>query len=622
MQTSAPSEAKFQQGLALHQQGRSAEALAYYDQALALDPGHADALFRRGCALYELGAVDAAADSFARTLALAPAFAPAHNGLGLALTVLGRPAAALESYNTAVRLEPNFASPYINRSIVLRDMGRLDDALASLNRAIVLAPDNANAHGNRGTVLTELKQPTAAVASLDRALQLNPGMPFLAGVRLLNKMQICDWSNFDRELADLCAKLARGEPASPTWPLLGLTDSAQLQRTAAESWTRAKCPENPSLGPLAKYPRHERIKLGYFSADFHRHATAYLIAELFERHDRAKFELFAFSFGPANGDDMQQRLKAACDHFIDESAQTDRDVAAYARAQEIDIAVDLKGFSVGNRIGIFAHRAAPIQVNYLGYPCTLGAPYIDYIIADEIIIPKAAEKFYTEKLVTLPNSYQVNDRQRKIAARSFTRAELGLPETGFVFCSFNNNYKITPNVFDVWMRLLTAVEGSVLWLLEDNPTAAVNLRREAARRNVDAGRLIFAGRIAPEEHLARQRSADLFLDTLPCNAHTTASDALWVGLPVLTCPGGSFTSRVAASLLHAVGLPEMIAPTLAEYETLALALARDSARLESLRQKLKRDRLSSPLFDSALFARHIEGAYTRMFEDYHARPTG
>ena len=618
MQTSVQSEAKFQQGLALHQQGRPAEALACYDQAIGLDPGHADALFRRGYALFELSGFEAAADSFARTLARSPNFAPAHNGLGLALAMLGRPAAALESYNAAIRVEPNFASPYINRSIVLRDLGRLDDALASLNRAIVLAPDNANAHGNRGTVLTELKQPAAAVVSLDRALQLNPGLPFLAGIRMLNKMQICDWTAFDRELADLVVRLERGEPASPSWPLLGLTDSAQLQRKAAESWTAAKCPEIPALGPLAKYQRHDRIKLGYYSADFHRHATAYLIAELFERHDRAKFELIAFSFGPATGDDMQKRLMAACDRFIDVSARTDRDVAVMSRELEIDIAVDLKGFSVGNRVGIFAHRAAPIQVNYLGYPCTMGASYIDYIIADETIIPDAARQFYTEKVAALPNSYQVNDRQRKISDRVFTRAELELPDKGFVFCSFNNNYKITPEIFDVWMRILKAIPGSVLWLIEDNPAAAANLRREATRRNVDTGRLVFAGRIAPEDHLARQRAADLFLDTLPYNAHTTASDALWVGLPVVTFPGGSFTSRVAASLLRAIDMAELIVPTLEEYEALAVTLASDPTRLRGIKQKLERNRLSSPLFDTERFARNIEAAYTRMFDEHHA----
>ena len=604
----------------MHQQGRLAEALANYDQAVALDPGHVDALFRRGFALLELGQPQAAAESLSKVLAQTPNFAPAHNGLGLALATLGHHRAALASYDAAIGFDPGFASPYINRSIVLRDLGQLEAALASLDRAVALQPGNPNAHGNRGTVLTELKQPAAAVASFDQALRLNSSYPFVAGIRMLNKMQTCDWSAFDRELAELLARIERGEAASPSWPLLVLTDSAALQRKAAERWTAAKCPENPSLGPLAKYRRHDRIKLGYYSADFHRHATAYLIADLFEIHDRSKFELIAISFGPATGDDMQKRIVAGSDRFIDVRARGDRDIAALSREIEIDIAVDLKGFSAGSRFGIFAHRAAPIQVGYLGYPCTMGAPYIDYIIADDTIIPATSRPFYTEKVVTLPNSYQVNDRQRKIAERVFTRTELGLPEAGFVFCSFNNNFKITPVMFDVWMRILKAVDGSVIWLIEDNPAAAANLRREAQSRGVDAGRLVFAARIAPDEHLARQRSADLFLDTLPYNAHTTASDALWIGLPVVTCPGGSFTSRVAASLLCAMDMVELIVPTLEEYETLAVTLARDPSRLQDIKQKLDRNRLTSPLFDTELFARHIEAAYARMFEDHHARP--
>lgn len=614
MPPSIQSEAKFREGRGFHQQRRLAEAVASYEQALSLDPGHLDALNLRGMALFELGALAAAAESFSGVLAMAPGYASAHNGLGLVMSALGHFGAALENYDAAIRIDPNFASPYINRAFVLRELGRLEESLASLDKAVALQPNNPNAHGNRGSVLTELKQPAAAVVSLSRALQINPEHPFLAGIRLLNKLYICDWTDFDRELADILARIASGAPASPTWALLALSESAALQRTAAESWTAMKCPENPALGPLPKYPRHARIRIGYYSADFYRHATAYLMAELFECHDRAKFEVIAFSFGPANGDDMQKRIAAACNKFVDVSALSDRDVAALSRELEIDIAVDLKGFSVGHRVGIFAHRAAPIQVAYLGYPCTMGAPYIDYLIADKVIIPDAAQRYYTEKVITLPNSYQVNDRRRKVADTVYTRAALGLPETGFVFCCFNNNYKITPATFDVWMRILKAVAGSVLWLMEDNATAAANLRRAATQRGIDPARLIFAPRMAPEDHLARHRAADLFLDTLPYNAHTTASDALWVGLPVLTCPGESFTSRVAASLLCAVDLAELIAPTMTAYEALAVQLAQDPARLDALKQKLVGNRTTAPLFDSELFTRHIEAAYIQMLE--------
>ncbi len=609
----------YNRGTSLHALRRLEDAIAAYDLAIGHEPRHTDALHQKGLALYELGRVPAAVECFSTALTHEPNFAAAHNGLGLALKVLGNATAALQSFDTAIRFNPRFASPYINRGIVLGELGRLEEALASLDKAVELAPDNPNAHGNRSTILTELKRPTEAVVSLERALALNPSHPFLEGIRLHYKMYICDWNSIEAEIATLLARVERGEPASPCSPLLGLTDSPALQRKAAEIWMTAKHPENPALGPLPAYPRHERIRIGYYSADFYRHATAHLIAELFERHDRAKFEVTAFSFGPATGDYMQKRLMAGCDAFIDVRGRSDRDVAALSREKQIDIAVDLKGITEGYRAGIFAHRAAPIQVNYLGYPGTMGASYIDYIIADNTLITAANRPYFSERIVTLPHSYQVNDSKREIAARVYTRAELGLPEEGFVYCCFNNNFKITPAMFDIWMRILKAVDNSVLWLIEDSPAAAANLRTEATRRGIDAARLVFAERIAPDLHLARQRAADLFLDTLPYNAHTTASDALWADLPVLTAPGESFTARVAASLLMAVGLPELIVPSIAAYEEAAVALARDPLRLRSIKDKLISLRPAAPLFDSQMFARDIEAAYTRMMEEHQAR---
>ena len=574
-------------------------------------------LYQQGSALFQQGDFQGAAACFTKVLAHEPTLSVAHNGLGLALYSMGNQAGALERFEAAIRFDPYFPSPLINRGMVLRNLGRLDAALASLEKAVALDPTNANAHGNRGMILTELQQSTAANACFDRCLQLKPDYPDVAGIRLLNKMHICDWYGFTYELADLMDKVERGVRATPPWPLLGLTDSPLAKRKVAEDWARTQCPEIPALGPLKTYPRHQRIKLGYYSADYHRHATAYLIAELFERHDRAKFEVIAFSYGDDTGDDMQRRI-AAGSRYIDVRTRSDREIAVLSRDLEIDIAIDLKGFTLQNRIGIFAHRAAPIQVNYLGYPGTMGASYIDYIIADDVVIPEDARAFYSEKVVNLPGSYQVNDRKRKISKRAFTRAELGLPETGFVFCCFNNSFKITPAIFAIWVRILNAVDGSVLWLIQDNPTAVAALKRNAQAFGLDPKRLVFAPRIAPDEHLARHQLADLFLDTLPYNAHTTASDSLWVGVPLVTCPGESFPARVAASLLKAVGMPELIAPTLADYEALAIALAKDPARLQALRQKLIDTRATAPLFDTDAFARNIEAAYTMMYEDLHA----
>ncbi|MGE3477779.1 MAG: tetratricopeptide repeat protein [Rhodospirillaceae bacterium] len=572
----------------------------------------AETLYEAGIALLRTGDYDGAQTRFTAALASDPKFVMALNGLGLALSSMGQDDDALASYNEAVRIEPNFASPYINRAVLQHRRGDAAGALASLDKAIALQPDNPNAHNNRGSILTELQQPKAAIASLEQVLAIDPNYPLVAGLRLLNKIYICDWNGFQRSLPALGAQLDRGEPGAPPWAMLPLIDRADLQRKAAEAWIAGNAPEQKVLGPVQSYPHHERIRIGYFSADLHRHATAHLIAELFERHDRKNFEIFAFSFGPATDDEMQQRLKAGADQFIDVRGKTDREIAALAREMEIDIAVDLKGITVGHRIGIFAHRAAPIQVNYLGYPGTIGAPYMDYIIADNVIVPDESVQNYSEEVVRMPDSYQVNDRKRKVSDRKFTRAELGLPEDAVVFCCFNNNFKIMPYIFDLWMNIMHAVPNSVLWLIADNPAAAENLQWEAERRGIEKKRLVFAERISPEEHLARHEHADLFLDTYPYNAHTTASDALWVGLPVITCPGDTFASRVAASLLTAMDLKELIFANLYEVEQTAIALAKDPARLAALKEKVRKNRATSPLFDTDRFARALESGYQQM----------
>lgn len=577
-----------------------------------------EGLFNQGIEALQRGDMDRAATSFGTAFTRDPNFAPAYNGLGLVLMTLGAMPEALERYDTAIRIAPEYTSPYINRAIVLRALGKPEDALASVDRAIVLAPDNPNAHSNRASILTELNRPAAAVASYDRTLEINPSYRHARGLRLLNKLHICDWTNIAADLTDLAARIDRGEHASPPWPLILLLDRPDCQRKMAEAFIASDVRENPSLGPLPKRPRPERIKLGYYSWDFYRHATAHLIAELFERHDRAKFEVTAFSWGPQTDDDMQKRLKVGVDHFIDVADKDPAAIAHMSREREIDIAIDLKGITLGHRLGIFSYRAAPIQVHYLGYPHTTGAPYIDYFIADDTIIPETHRQFYTEQVVALPNCYQVNDSHRKASNSTFTRADLDLPNEGFVFCALNNNFKILPPAFDSWMRILTAVPGSVLWLLDDLDIVKTNLRKEARARGVDPERLVFAPRVKSEEHLARLKSAGLFLDAWPCNAHTTASDALWVGLPVLTFPGNTFTSRVASSLVKAVGMPELIMSSQAEYEATAIALATDPPRLQALKDKLIANRATAPLFDTETFTRSFEAALLKMVDTYYA----
>lgn len=625
-------EALYNRGNLLRELKHFDEALASYDRALAIKPNDVEALYNHAKLLRDLKRFDEALMSFDRALAIKPDFAEALNHRGNVLLELKRFEQALASYDRALAIRPDFIDALNNRGNVLRDLGRLDDALASYDRTLVIEPDHVNALNNRGIVLYELKRFADALLSFDRALAIKPDHPFLFGLRLFCKMRICDWRDLADDFAQLAAKIDRGENASPPFAVLATPSSAAQQRACSENFIRTRHPKNAlPLQDEGRY-RHGRIRLGYFSTDFHDHAVAQLISELFERHDRSKFELIAFSFGPPRRGAMRVRLEKSFDRFIEAGALSDRDIALLARRLEIDIAVDLNGFTQGGRTDVFAMRAAPIQVDYLGYPGTMGADYIDYLIADSTLIPEEQQQHYAEKIIYLPGSYQVNDSKRPVADRLFTRAECGLPEEAFVFCSFNNSYKFTPEMFGIWMRLLNKVEGSVLWLPKNNDAAMRNLRQEAKARGVDPERVMFAPYVSnSKDHLARTRIADLFLDTLPFNAHTTASDALWAGLPILTCLGKTFPGRVAASLLNAVGVPELITRNLNQYEALALELSTNPRKLLSIRQKLAANRMTHPLFDTALFAKHIESAYVSIWrrhqdglgpEHIHVPPQG
>ena len=645
-------QAHHNRGVALRALNRLDEALASYERALALRPDHADHYNNRGVVLQELGRPEEALRSYERALALKPDDAEVCSNRGSALLALGRPTDALASFERALAIQPHYAEAHGNRGNVLRDVRRFDEALASYDRALAIRPDYAEVHNNRGVVLQDLERPEEALQSLERALQIRPNdaggyvshanalmrlrrpeqalesyaralaieprHAWLHGSWLHAKMQLCDWRELGAHVARLLSEVAQASKAVLPFYALALTDSPSLQQQAARTWASHSYPLASSMSAIGQREPHDRIRLGYYSADYHNHTTAYLTAGLFEQHDRSRFELTAVSFGPPRHDDMRRRLTAAFDRFVDVRTRSDREVAQLSRDLQIDVAVDLKGFTEQARTGIFAHRAAPLQVSYLGYPGTMAAPYIDYLIADPTLIPPPSRPHYTERIVYLPHSYQANDRKRQVAERQFARAELGLPPRGCVFCCFNNAYKITPDTFDVWMRILKRAEASVLWLLADTETAAVNLRREAEARGVSGARLIFAPRMPLAEHLARQRAADLFLDTFPYNAHTTASDALWAGLPVLTRCGESFVARVAASVLRAVGLPELITTSAQEYESLAAGLAADPGRLAQLSDKLHRTRLTVPLFDTTLFTRHLEAAYAQMYERYLA----
>jgi protein O-GlcNAc transferase len=597
-------------------QGLLEESLAAYNRALAIRPESADAYLSRGILLFDLRRLEDALADFDKALILAPNLVAAWNGRGTVLLSLNRGEEALTAFLRALAIKSDLAEAWVGCGNVYLEARQLDAAMTAYDNAIAIKPNMPEAWSGRGHTLLLLRRFADAVTAYDKALASKPDLKSVKGIRLYAKMAASDWSNFYEESAALISDINEGILVSDPFYMLTIPSSPADQLKCAELHVRHAYPATTK--PLWRGERysHGRIRLAYLSADLHDHATAHLMAGLFECHDRSRFESIALSFGPRHESNMRQRLMRSFDRFIDVRGQSDQAIAELLRTSEIDIAVDLKGFTLDARPRILAKRAAPIQVSYLGYPGTMGASYIDYLIADRYVIPDYQRGSYSEKLVYLPESYQVNDDRRQISDIMPSRATVGLPEDGFVFCCFNSSYKITPNVFDAWMRLLRGVDGSVLWLFEANSEVPGNLRREAEARGVPAERLIFAPKVNSEDHLARHRLADLFLDTLPYNAHTTASDALRTGVPVLTCSGATFASRVAGSLLQAVGLPELITDSLADYEATALRLARSPSLLAGLKAKLARSRQSSSLFDTVRFTRHIEAAYAAMWERY------
>jgi protein O-GlcNAc transferase len=608
-------EAHCNRGVALHHLRRLDEALASYDRAIAIRPDYAEAHYNRGMTLEDMWRHEDALAGYDRALALRPDLAEALSNRGNVLNALKRVDEALASYERALALRPTLIEALSNRGMTLHELHRYDEALVMYDRALAVAHDHVNALNNRGTTLQEMKRFEEALAAFERLHVVQPDHPHALSGAAKCAICVCDWERSTALAPQIEAQVKAGVPVSP-FVMLGLSGDPALQLQSAKNYVAHRIPKLPAPMWNGERWTHDKIRVAYLSADFKTHATAFLMAELFERHDREKFEWHAISFSIDDGSEMRARLVAAFDRFHDVRGKSNTETAQLIRDLEIDIAVDLKGYTQEARPEILSHRPAPVAASYIGYPGSVGAPFIDYIIGDPIVTPFEHQPFFTEQIVQLPDSYQVNDTHRRIAEHAPTRAEAGLPERGFVFCSFNNNWKIAPDVFDAWMRLLQHVEGSVLWLLRDNDSADRNLRAQAARRGIDPSRLVFADRMLPDEHLARHRLADLFLDTLPCNAHTTASDALWAGLPVLTCPGGAFAGRVAASLVSAAGLPELVAPDLASYEALALKLAREPAQLTALKGRLARNRGTCALFDPTRFARHIEAAYMTMWQTW------
>jgi predicted O-linked N-acetylglucosamine transferase (SPINDLY family) len=618
-------EAFCNRGVCLQKMGRQAEAIEDFKRAIAIHPTLAEAFCNLGIAHRNLGDLPAALSAYDRAIEIAPSMVEAYCNKGVALKEAGLIEQSIRTLQQAASIAPNHPETFGNLGVSLQKSKQFGAAIDSYAKAIELKPDYIDAHYNLALLHQELNQLESALQGFERVLSLNPDYEYLAGTMLYTRMRLCEWTNYDADLERLRNQIDAGQKVSSGFPAVTLLDSPSIQRRVAEIWINDQHPHKPRLGPFAplteptlrsSQAKSRKIRLGYYSADFYNHATSYLMAELFERHDRLEFDLIGFSFGPQASDTMSKRVADAFTEFIDVRFKTDLEIAQLSRTLEIDIAVDLKGFTQGQRAGIFAYRAAPVQVNYLGYPGTMGADYIDYLIADAQLIPPDQQIHYSEKIVYLPDSYQVNDRKRTISERPLTRVDVGLPPAGFVYCCFNNNYKITPSMLDRWCRILMAVEGSVLWLLQDNERSANSLRIEAIHRGLSPERLVFAPRMDLDNHLARHRLADLFLDTLPCNAHTTASDSLWAGLPVLTLPGQTFAGRVASSLLAAIGLPDLIAKSVQDYESIAVQLGQNPSALGALKSRLNANRLSTPLFNTERYTEKLECAFREMYQRY------
>ena len=638
-------------GIALKELGDLNEAKQNFKKAIKSKSNFAVAHYNLGTTLLDLNFHLEAAESFEKAILIQPNYAEAHNNLGILLKEVNKHKSALQSFEKAISINENYFEAYNNKGLTLMNLGNLNEAQKCFETALRINPDYAYAFNNFGSVLKQLGKYSNSVNYYERALEikpdfyevynnlgnvykylkrhdesqecykatynLNPKADYILGNLIHSKLHLCIWDDFSDYLLEIEKNIKNNNKVVDPFPLLALIDDPKLHQKAAKIYISDKYPINYDLPRISKYPQHEKIRIGYFSADFRIHPVANLTAELYEIHDRTEFEIHAFSFGPDTNDEMNLRIKSGVDFFHNVHSMAHSDVVLLSRSLEIDIAVDLGGFTQDNRTGIFAMKAAPIQVNYLGYSSTMGAEYMDYIIADKVLITDENQQYYSEKIVYLPDSFMVNDTKNKISQKNLTREEAGLPVDGFIFSCFNHHYKITPSVFASWMKILSKVDGSVLWLSDGNHRGIANLKKEATKHGINSDRLIFAPRLElREDHLNRIKLADLFLDTLPYNAHATTSDALQVGLPVLTCIGKSFASRVAASLISSVGLPELITSTHKQYEKIAIDLAMQPSKLKLIQDKLGKNLTTSPLYNTSLYVKQIESGYIEMYKKY------
>jgi predicted O-linked N-acetylglucosamine transferase (SPINDLY family) len=591
-------------------------AIKSYEKAIDLRPEYADAHFNLGIILSDYGRLDSAIDFYKKAIKADSKYTEAYNNLGLILLESGILDEAKNYFENASIINPKDALAFNHLGIVYRRLHNLNDSAKCFEKAITINPSYPDAFANLGNVLKDLNSFDKALTNYQRAYELNSNLDYLLGNILHTQMHLCSWDDYSRQLKDLEVQINDNLKRVDAFTFMALSDNPRLQQKVSEIYAKDKFPKSNILPEIDIYTGHKKIRVGYFSGDFREHPVSSLTANLYETHNRDQFEIYAFSFGSDTNDKMNLRIKSGVDHFHDVQSKSHKDIVLLARSLEIDIAVDLGGLTASAKTEIFAMSVAPIQLSYIGFLGTMGAPYYDYLIADPITIPKENQYYYSEKIAYLP-SYQINDSTEAPPEVFFKRKDIGLPETGFVFCCFNNTYKITPDTFDSWMRILKSVKDSVLMIYVDLDSAKENLMNEASLRAVDPNRIIFAKRLDRAQYLARYRVVDLFLDTLPYNAATTASDALRMGLPVLTCQGESFASRMAASVISALNLSELITDTRQEYESLAIELATSPKKFKAIKEKLNINLSTAPLYDTGKFTEHLESVYTIMYQRYH-----
>ena len=612
-----PSIAEVHNNLAntLKDQGLLNDALEAYLESISINPNFAEAYYNKGIVLKTLRKFEDAITDFKKAISIRANFSGAYNNLASAYLAIGHTTEAIENCEKALSINPNYAEAFNNYGNILVKLRRSDAAKTYYEKAIEIKPEYAQAYVNLGAIYKDKKNGEKALLNYLKAYEMDPEIDFIIGDILNIKMNLCIWDDLSSNLIKIKNKIIDANKVISPFPLLSLIDDPKLQSKASKIFAKYYYPRNDELSKITPYINHQKIRIGYFSADFKIHAVATLTAELFETHNRNQFEIHAFSFGPNTNDEMNLRIKKGVDHFHNVLEFSDIDIVKLARKHEIDIAVDLGGFTARSRTAIFAMSAAPIQISYIGYLGTMGADYYDYLIADNIMIPEKNQKFFLEKIVYL-QTFQVNDSKETLPDISFSKKDFGLPEKNFIFCCFNNTYKITPNTFDSWARILKSVKKSVLMIYVNNELSQKNLIKEIIARGVDSTRLIFGGKLSRSEYLARYKVADLFLDTSPYNAGTTASDALKMGLPVLTLKGNAYQSRMAASILSAVNLPELITNSQQEYELLAIELAKNPDKLKNITDKLASNLKIAPLFNTPLFTKNLESAYAKMHKRY------